>query len=444
MGNIGFDLYFGDLIGIDLLRKINDNQQTSGVDNMASGRSRITIKVLRMTSQSFFFLIAILGVFGVAMTGFIYPFFFCPASPAACAGCPIWVIEHGTIELVKGAYEGLYMIMYLIGLFLVIGVLVGRSFCGWACPVGTLQDIFSFLDKRIKKLKPIFILSGVSMAMLSFGVFFPYFMREAEMDLLTYMWAGYVGALGAFLAALSGVMFIKRKTNIIPSISLVAVGVLFWIILFAARALEWDKTPLASIELMGFLGLLFGVIGLIGIVRLFLKEKVTGIRAGSTVDRRMRWIKFGILLSIAPTSWFFDTLFFTDFDPIGGITATLPELLLNPTGWSGNEFFWLKGIFVVSVIALVAFIDHGWCRYLCPVGAMYAPMNKFSISDIQFTEKECIHCQMCIKACPMGINPKEDKRDMECTRCGRCVTSCPTKAQRFVFFNRSIMGVFKK
>jgi polyferredoxin len=280
--------------------------------------------------------------------------------------------------------------------------------------------------------------------MLIFGVFFPYLMREADMELLTYMWSGYVGAMGAFLAALSGIMFIKRTKNIAPSLVLVVVGVLFWVVYFAANALEWDKTPLASIELMGLLGLLFGIMGLIGIVRMAMKERMTGIKTGSKADRRVRWIKYGLLISIAPTSWFFDTLFFTDFDPIGGITATLPELLLNPAGWSGNEFFWFKGIFVVSVIALVAFIDRGWCRYLCPIGAMYAPTNKISISDIRFYEKDCVHCQMCIKACPMGINPKEDKRDPECIRCGKCVTSCPTKAQEFVIFNRSIKGVFKK
>lgn len=411
---------------------------------MALGKSRITIKALRISSQSLFFLVAILGVFGIAMTGLIYPFFFCPASPAACAGCPIWVIEHGTINIVKGVQEGYYMLLYLVGLFVVIGALVGRSFCGWACPVGTLQDIFSFFKRKLKKDWYIFVLAGISFLMLIFGAFFPYYMREKEMELLTYMWAGYIGALGAFLTALSGIIYIKRKDGIIPSIVLVLLGVLFWIFNIMASTSGWDRTPMASIELMGLMGLMFGVIGLVGITRLALKGRVGGIKTGSRADRRVRWIKYGILISIAPTSWFFDTLFFTDYDPIGGITATLPELLLNPAGWSGNEFFWFKGVFVVSVIALVAFIDRGWCRYLCPVGAMYAPTNKISITDIRFNEEECVHCQMCIKACPMGINPKEDKRDMECIRCGRCVTSCPTKAQKFVLFNRSIKGVFKK
>lgn len=408
---------------------------------------------MRGASQFFFFILAVLGIFGVAMTGFIYPFFFCPASPAACAGCPIWVIEHGTIDIVKGAREGYYMLLYLVGMFLVIGLAVGRSFCGWACPVGSLQDIFSFFDKRSKGKKGLTILAGVSFLMLVIGISLPILFKAKgiplvvgaeDIELVHYMWAGYIGAFGSFLGALAGILFIKRTDSLLPSFILIGIGIMFWLINVAAKAIGWDDTPMASIELMGLFALMFSIIGLIGVARSFLKEKVPKLRDGSRVDWGLRLVKVGILVLIAPTSWFFDTLFFTDFDPIGGITATIPELILNPTGWTGNQFFWYKGIFVVGVIALVAIVDRGWCRYLCPIGAMYGPANKISITDIEYTKEECVHCQLCIKQCPMGINPKEDKRDPECVRCGRCVTACPTKAQRFVAFNRSLRGVFKR
>ncbi|MGA1848124.1 MAG: 4Fe-4S binding protein [Thermoplasmatota archaeon] len=409
---------------------------------MAGTAKKITISILRISSQSFFFLVAVLGLFGIAMTGFIYPFFFCPASPAACAGCPIWVIEHGTIDIVKGVDAGYYMLLYLAGMFVAIGAVVGRSFCGWACPVGTLQDIFTALDRKLTKDRNIYILAGSALTMLLVGTFVPSIMRENDIELKYYMWTGYVGALGAFLGALSGIMFIKRKKTVVPSFVILGIGIIFWVINIIARALSYGSSPLASIELMGFLGLMFSVIGLIGIIRLYLHEKAPKVKRGGRFDWSLRLVKVGILVLIAPTSWFFDTLFFTDFDPIGGITATLPELLLNPTGWSGNQFFWIKGIFVVGVIALVAFVDRGWCRYLCPIGAMYGPTNKFSMTDIEFHRKECINCQLCIRECPMAINPKEDKRDPECIRCGRCMKVCPTRAQRFVFFNRSLRGVF--
>ncbi|MFO8050370.1 MAG: 4Fe-4S binding protein [Thermoplasmatota archaeon] len=420
---------------------------------MAGKKKGPSIPAMRRASQGFFFLVSILGVFGVAMTGWIYPFFFCPASPGACAGCPIWVIEHGTIDIVQGAREGYFMLLYLVGLFIAVGVVVGRAFCGWACPVGTLQDIFTYFNRRFRGKKGLFVLSGSSFLMLITGVTVPMLFKEYgvpflvhpdKIEIVHYMWAGYIGAFGVFMGALSGILFIKRQGSLLPSFILVGIGALFWLVNMVVISIGWDENPLASLEFMGLLALMFSIIGLTGFVRSILKDKLRRTKGIRRSDRFLRLIKVGILALIAPTSWFFDTLFFTDFDPIGGITATIPELMLNPTGWTGNQFFWYKGLFVVGVIILIAFLDRGWCRYLCPIGAMYGPTNKISVTDIEFSTDDCIHCQLCIKACPMGINPKEDKRDPECVRCGRCVTVCPTNAQRFVLFNRSIRGVFKK
>ncbi|MFW3146061.1 MAG: 4Fe-4S binding protein [Thermoplasmatota archaeon] len=432
---------------------------------MVSIKKGRTVRVLRLTSQSFFFMTAILGVLGIAMTGFIYPYFFCPASPGACAGCPIWVIEHGTINIVKGIREGYSMLLYLLGMFLVIGAIFGRAFCGWACPVGSLQDLFSFIDRKVRSMKGLAIFGSISIGMMVLGILVPYLFGpdgpltdallgsdgpltkvfpDGEFPLTTYMWSGYLGALGVFLTALAGILFIRRWNTIAPSFVVLGVGAFFWVLNVVSRSLDHNGSPLYSTELMGLIGLMLCTIGLLGIVRLYLKERIKPIRMGGRVDWGLRLIKVALLLSIAPTTWYFDTLFFTDYDPIGGITATLPELILNPSSWSGNEFFWYKGIFVVAVIILVAFVERGWCRFLCPIGAMYGPANKFSLTDIEFRKEDCIHCQMCLGKCPMGINPKEDKRDPECIRCGKCYEVCPTKAQAVVPVNASIRGVFKR
>ncbi|OYT46462.1 hypothetical protein B6U90_00960 [Thermoplasmatales archaeon ex4484_6] len=412
--------------------------------NMNSGSFSVRTYHLRVVSQIFFFFVAVLGIFGIGMTGFIYPFFFCPASPAACGGCPIWVIEHGTIEISAGFTNGYLMILYLIGFFLLIGLLVGRSFCGWACPVGTLQDLFSFLSRKLKTTRSILILSGVSALMLISGAAIPTLLANMGVDLLYYMFMGYVGALGSFLLALSGILFIKRSRNLVPSFVFLGIGTLFWITVFVSRYLNWDRAPTSSIELMGLFGLMFHVIGLVGIIRSIMGERLRPVRNMRGWDKWARLIKVGLLILIAPTSWYFDTLLFTDFDPIGGITATIPELLLNPTGWAANQFFWYKAVFVIGVLVLAALVDRGWCRYLCPIGAMYGPANKISLSDIEFKEDRCIHCQKCILACPMGINPKENKKDPECIRCGRCVEVCPVNAQVFVPVNSTIRGVFSR
>lgn len=100
----------------------------------------------RIVSQTVFFILSNLGFIGV--TGLIYPFLYCYECPGADASCPIGILEHGVL--------GDYMLLiYLFGFIGVIGVVFGRAFCGWACPIGFLQDIFGFFTgkKKIKGLK---------------------------------------------------------------------------------------------------------------------------------------------------------------------------------------------------------------------------------------------------------------------------------------------------
>ncbi|MGA1822309.1 MAG: 4Fe-4S binding protein [Thermoplasmatota archaeon] len=409
---------------------------------MAPEKSKIRILHLRIASQTFFLFTAILGIFGVGMTGFIYPYFFCPASPGACAGCPIWVIEHGTIEILSGSSHGAMMLLYLLGLFLVIGAFVGRSFCGWACPVGSLQDMYSFLRRKMDSAKHLMLAGGIAIGMVLFGGVVPFVLRENNVEPLLYMWIGYMGAIGSFIAAIVGITAVTKYRKPWLIAIFIAVGGSLLEIHLIWENLDLGSSPFSSIELMGLMSLMFVTIGIVGLLRWGFKDSRPVPKVKGRVDWGFRLVKVGVLLLIAPTTWYFDTLAFTDIDPIGGITATIPELFLNPTGWAGNQFFWYKAVFVFGVIALVALVDRGWCRYLCPIGAMYGPTNKMALTDIDFIEDKCIHCQLCIRDCPMGINPKEAKTDPECVRCGRCIDVCPAGAQKFVLFNRKVRGVF--
>lgn len=405
---------------------------------MSPEKSMLRMSHVRITLQGLFFIVAVLGVFGIAMTGFIYPFFFCPASPGACAGCPIWVLEHGVLEISSGSVNGPYMIFYLIGMFLVIGLLVGRSFCGLACPMGTLQDIYSFLKRKAASRYRMGIMAFASLLLLVIGTAGPYIAEKTGLEPLLYMWMGYVGAIGSFLLALWGFIIVMRGRRIWASISFIAASILLRAAVYVAERSGIEGTPLSSLEFMGLLSLMALIIGLVGLVRFALKDRKIQLRSGAGADRWLRLVKVGLLIAVAPSTYIFDTLAFTDIDPIGAITATIPELFLNPNAWSANQFFWLKMVFAVTVLALVAVVDRGWCRYLCPIGAMYGPTNKISISDIHFDGQKCIHCQRCIAECPMGINPKEDKTDPECVRCMRCIDACPVAAQRLVPVNATL------
>jgi len=386
----------------------------------------------RVPLQVLFLATAVLGIFGIGMTGLIYPYFFCPASPGACAGCPIWVIEHGVLEVLSGSASGWSMLLYLVSMFVIIGLVMGRSFCGLACPVGTLQDLFSWIRTRAKSTRAVLGVGGASLLLLADGSLGAYAAAWAGSEPRSYMWMGYAASAGAFLLALTGLLLVERRKGfIIPAALLVLAGGLFAVPRLSGPAGMGD-TPLGSKELWGLFAMMSATIGLVGLAIRLMGKLPSGVRPGGRADRRLRWIKYGVLLAIAPTTMLFNTLAFTDIDPIGGITATVPELFLDPAGWSANKFFWVKAAFPVGVIAMVAFVDRGWCRYLCPVGALYAPTNRIALTDVRFDEAKCIHCQKCIAVCPMRINPKQAKTDPECIRCGRCADVCPVDAQKFI------------
>lgn len=83
------------------------------------------------------------------------------------------------------------------------------------------------------------------------------------------------------------------------------------------------------------------------------------------------------------------------------------------------------GLFLV----LPALIKNGWCRYLCPYGALLGLLSFFSILKIHRSESACTHCGRCAKACPssLAVDQKKVMLSDECTGCLTCVTSCPEK-----------------
>ena len=129
-------------------------------------------------------------------------------------------------------------------------------------------------------------------------------------------------------------------------------------------------------------------------------------------------------------------LVFTDIDPIGALTATLPQLLMGgyePARWFVTKMLLLLFFFIMSFI-----IMRAWCRFLCPLGAAFAPMNKLSFLHIENDAEKCIHCNECKAVCPMMIDLPDKTRDMECILCGRCVGKCPTSSLSLKFINKKI------
>ncbi len=90
----------------------------------------------------------------------------------------------------------------------------------------------------------------------------------------------------------------------------------------------------------------------------------------------------------------------------------------------GPLFTW-KFLLTVSVIVGSVFIFRMFCRFICPLGALYGLFNRFSILGIKLDKPKCVDCGLCITKCKMDIRHVGDH---ECINCGECISVCPTKA----------------
>ena len=109
---------------------------------------------------------------------------------------------------------------------------------------------------------------------------------------------------------------------------------------------------------------------------------------------------------------------------LGGIPLVAAnESLQSVLGWLWN---W-KLALLLGLLILSLFFYRPFCRYLCPLGAIYGCFNKVSLFKYRKTDG-CIDCGKCKSSCPFDLDPSKDPNTAECIRCGRCLDACPADA----------------
>jgi polyferredoxin len=99
---------------------------------------------------------------------------------------------------------------------------------------------------------------------------------------------------------------------------------------------------------------------------------------------------------------------------------------------------WMLALVFGGVIALNWIAPRFWCRYLCPLGAVYALQAKISWLRPRAV-KDCSHCAACMRVCPTNaIAVTKDSFSVdpaECVVCMDCVMECPESVIAFRFGN---------
>lgn len=115
--------------------------------------------------------------------------------------------------------------------------------------------------------------------------------------------------------------------------------------------------------------------------------------------------------------------------PAGTLEGGVPLVLLNSAmrGAAGFLFKWKLLILIITLLSSIV-IYRPFCRYVCPLGAIYGIFNKISFYRIKIDTEKCTKCGACQKACKLDIPVWKNPDSMDCIRCGDCKSVCPQGA----------------
>ena len=164
--------------------------------------------------------------------------------------------------------------------------------------------------------------------------------------------------------------------------------------------------------------------------------KRIGTFPGDKILRKVKYVIFVVFVILLPM-FVVDILgqgspFFCKFIcPAGTLEGGLPLVLLNQSmrGAVGWLYAW-KNVLLLVTVVLSVLIYRPFCKYICPLGAVYSVFNPISVFRYCVDREKCTGCGMCKKVCKMQVDPVEHANHLECIRCGECKKACPVKAIR--------------
>ena len=115
--------------------------------------------------------------------------------------------------------------------------------------------------------------------------------------------------------------------------------------------------------------------------------------------------------------------------PVGTLEGGMPLVLLNKSMRGAIKFLYYWKVTILIILLLLSIIIYRpFCKYICPLGAVYSVFNPISVFRYKLDKDKCVSCGKCKKVCQMDIDPVKNCNHLECIRCARCKKVCPVKA----------------
>jgi len=116
-------------------------------------------------------------------------------------------------------------------------------------------------------------------------------------------------------------------------------------------------------------------------------------------------------------------------DPLPLITRSFNLVLLPifDIASAAERFYegaWLILAIFLTAVLLNLVIPRFYCRFICPLGALFGVLGRFAIWRIGQNQSGCGHCKLCEKSCEGGCEPDGNIRISECVLCLNCRDDC--------------------
>ncbi|RDU24040.1 FMN-binding protein [Anaerosacchariphilus polymeriproducens] len=160
----------------------------------------------------------------------------------------------------------------------------------------------------------------------------------------------------------------------------------------------------------------------------FISQKVFHIKfkISEKADAKLKYFKYAVLVFTIIAIWTFDIKVFDSINP-NNVFGTLADFhgILNIQYVFKELLVGFVIFFLITVGSL--FVERFYCRYFCPLGAVFVLISSFRFFKIKKTRDNCGSCTLCTKSCKMGIPMyKHDKISSgECIQCNKCISACP-------------------
>lgn len=189
------------------------------------------------------------------------------------------------------------------------------------------------------------------------------------------------------------------------------------------------KIPFYIVGILLLFGLIFGriICGFLcpfGFLQDLLYKIKTRKINKNKITKKLIYVKYIILvLFVLMLPLLFNTPAFCKFIcPVGTLEAGIYFVFITKAFASvAKLIFKIKFIILVFILLISVIIFRPFCRFLCPLGAIYGLFNKISPFTVKIDTNSCINCNKCVNFCKMDIKKVGDQ---ECINCNECKILC--------------------